>query len=468
MAMIAAVQPSESVKGIPVYLFSQVGQVVGSINDPVCSPCDCLLQGSLLDCARGDAQRALLLAALRMASLDGSSVVRLRCQCGIPHRINLWLRPGFPGDPLLCGVIQTSDASIGRFIEASPEPAHLILDPHGRVVDILDAAACLSLPQRVLDGDELVWRACAWIEGVADLPAALMDMHPSGSLAIRVVLSDPPGLAVDARINVIEIGAGARMHALTLTKQSLLTVEGLLDELAEVRQHNRALTLGLRRLGHDLRTPLNALMGYCQLVESRIRAGLQIPTDMLPIAGVASTQVKSILNQLIEVSERAQQPSGPLGDVNVGEVMTHAVALMPTLMARLSMHEPVRELRAIGQQSWVLEALLNLLSNADKHSVPGTLIGFSAHDDSDRQEVHFLVSNTSTCFLGDADLDKAMSGMRCPTTDAPGHGLGLANSAILARMMNGRLNHETSPLEGGHFEVRARLSIPKSSVGAAL
>jgi signal transduction histidine kinase len=219
----------------------------------------------------------------------------------------------------------------------------------------------------------------------------------------------------------------------------------LQDELSDMRN-------GMRRLGHDLRTPLNVILAYSQLLD-------QSPVKSESLLGfqerlrIASRQVFDVLDEMIAISDPGHRLASMTtrskwAPLCLQSTLQQALDLMSMqgLDYQLDASGPIGYIRA--PKSWVIEVFLNVLSNATKHGVKGKKV--RVRTETMRPKVSerlfcVIVENETPHFISDLDLACAASGHRLQTNPNTGHGLGISIISDLMRKLGGVMDIRSFP-----------------------
>lgn len=219
----------------------------------------------------------------------------------------------------------------------------------------------------------------------------------------------------------------------------------------------------LARLSHDLRSPVNTLLGYIGNLEDGVRGEMK-PEQLADVASMrrVATRLASLIEQQLQY---ANIQDGKLrlspADVPLSQAVAELhEAARPQLQAREIAFD--RSTCRTGACPGVVRAdplaltriLTNLLDNAIKFTPAGGCITVSCDADARTGRATVRVRDTGpgipaseieNVFKPYVQLDTAPPGAH------GGLGLGLANSRDLARAMNGELRAESTPGAGAVF-----------------
>jgi two-component system phosphate regulon sensor histidine kinase PhoR len=170
-----------------------------------------------------------------------------------------------------------------------------------------------------------------------------------------------------------------------------------LYNITSVRQLERLRAYLIRSLSHDLLNPLNTILGYVDLI--RIDQQQQTVPDERYTDGIlrAVQRMENLIREILEteklLSQGLSQPHKPIVTL---ELLTEALQSMQesieqkqqTLISDYPTDLP--EIRGVRGQ--LLNAMINLLHNANKYTLPGGTITVSARCEGGR--FRFWVSDT--------------------------------------------------------------------------
>ena len=247
-------------------------------------------------------------------------------------------------------------------------------------------------------------------------------------------------------------------------------IQSLWEAREAANSANRAKSEFLTAMSHELRTPLNAIGGYAELMEMGVR-------------GPVSTEQRRDLARIRASQQHLLSLIGAVLDLNriergrvAYEVVPIAVdpflhgleaLVLPQAEAkhqRLAYEPAPEDLVVCADREKLRQILLNLLSNALRHSPDGTSISLAAQRiQSDRVAIDVSdtgpgipVERQEAIFEPFVQLDRSL------TKTMEGVGLGLAISRDLARGMGGELTVASEPGKGARF----RLVLPAGSMDA--
>jgi signal transduction histidine kinase len=267
----------------------------------------------------------------------------------------------------------------------------------------------------------------------------------------------------------------------TFADQAVIAIENvrLFDEiqdksrqLAEASQHKSQF---LANMSHELRTPLNAIIGVTEMLredaEQEKQKVLFEPLDRVLGAG---RHLLALINDILDLSKiEAGRMELNLDTFALPPLIDEVVKTIEPLAAKNGNQIAVHCDAALGMmhadQIRLRQALLNLMSNANKFTEKGT-VTIAAHQgqENSRDWVTLSVADTGIGMTPE-QMDKLFQEFsQASSTTASkygGTGLGLVISRRFCQMMGGDITVESEPGKGSTFTIRLprMVATPKQS-----
>jgi GAF domain-containing protein len=270
--------------------------------------------------------------------------------------------------------------------------------------------------------------------------------------------------------------------ASTFADQAVIAIENvrLFDEiqdksrqLAEASQHKSQF---LANMSHELRTPLNAIIGVTEMLREDAEAAKQ---DLEPLDRVlgAGRHLLALINDILDLSKiEAGRMELQLDSFPLSPLIADVVNTIEPLAAKNANQVVVNCDGAIGtlhaDQMRLRQALLNLMSNANKFSERGTItVDARQGQENGRDWVTIAVADTGIGMTREqmGKLFQEFSQADASTTRKHGGtGLGLAISKRFCQMMGGDITVDSEPGKGSTFTIRLPriVEVPKEAVPA--
>ena len=244
-------------------------------------------------------------------------------------------------------------------------------------------------------------------------------------------------------------------------------------QLAEASQHKSQF---LANMSHELRTPLNAIIGVSEMLREDAEA-LKQDTEPLDRVLGAGRHLLALINDILDLSKiEAGRMELHLESFALAPLIDGVIKTIEPLAAKNGNQVAVHCDAAIGtmhaDQMRLRQALLNLMSNANKFTDRGTItIDARQGQENGRDWITFAVADTGIGMTAEqmGKLFQEFSQASSSTASKyGGTGLGLVISRRFCQMMGGDITVESEPGRGSTFTIRLPriVDAPKEVVAA--
>ena len=268
----------------------------------------------------------------------------------------------------------------------------------------------------------------------------------------------------------------------TFADQAVIAIENvrLFDEiqdksrqLAEASQHKSQF---LANMSHELRTPLNAIIGVSEMLREDAEA-LKQDTEPLDRVLGAGRHLLALINDILDLSKiEAGRMELHLESFALAPLIDDVIKTVEPLAAKNGNQVAVHCDAEIGtmhaDEMRLRQALLNLMSNANKFTDRGTItIDAGQQQENGRDWITLAVTDTGIGMTAEQMGKLFQEFSQASSTTASkygGTGLGLVISRRFCQMMGGDITVESEPGRGSTFTIRLPriVDAPKEVVAA--
>ncbi len=221
----------------------------------------------------------------------------------------------------------------------------------------------------------------------------------------------------------------------------------------------------LARTSHELRSPLNGLIGAQQLILEDLCESPEEEREFLAQANESALKLVKLLDEVINVS-KAEYGTGQLElqSVSVHEVfsnvfsLTHLFAENRNLRFQLVFPEP--DLDVLADRKSLEQVLTSLISSAIATMQEGTL-KLSAQSDPSFVYIDLEDERPIAVWREAIDLLKQEAP---PNLEPPSLGFSLLLNQSLMELMNGRLEFVKMPIGSDETVTQVRCALPRNAV----
>ncbi len=245
----------------------------------------------------------------------------------------------------------------------------------------------------------------------------------------------------------------------------------LQDALMQAQHANQAKTTFLSNMSHDIRTPMNAIIGFTTIAVSHIDNKAQVQ-DCLQKVLSSSNHLLSLINDILDMS---RIESGKVQikeqECNISELMHNLVNIIqPQVKAKqLELFIDTFEVNnedVIADPLKLNQIFINLLSNAVKYTPAGGTVTFRIIQKTTYRHGYgdyiFIVKDNGIG-MSPEFVKHVFEPFERETTvtqsGIQGTGLGMAITKNIVEMMNGTIRAESEPGKGSTFTVEFSLKL---------
>lgn len=381
---------------------------------------------------------------------------------------------------------RTAQGDLQAVLDAATEVAIIATDTEGRVT-VFNIGA-----QRMLQ------RSAASVVG----RLTPLDWHDTHELQAREgelrrkygkVLEPFEVLAIEARHGGYEIRdwtylrADGQRLSVSLAVTSLRSAEGdlkgFLGVAVDVTERRRAAELELSRrsaelanqaksdflsrVSHELRSPLNAMLGFAQLIDID-RADPPSPVQRERVRQIqrAGWHLVQLIDDVLDLSRiESGQLRVSIGHVELAGVIEHALDLSHAELERAGIvpeliwsggaaGTTVLPVQVLADETRLTQVLVNLLGNAAKYNRPGGTITLDCALDDDAVTLQVRDSGRGMSAEQRARLFQPFDRLGMESSGIEGTGIGLVITRRLLELMSGSIEVRSEPGVGSTFTVR--------------
>ena len=273
----------------------------------------------------------------------------------------------------------------------------------------------------------------------------------------------------EKRNNEIQIQA---LREMQVANKKLKKAKDIATEALQTAENaNKAKTDFLSNMSHDIRTPMNAIIGMTSLI--RHDAGNKAKViEYVDKIDISSQHLLGIINDILDMSKiEAGKTVFKYTDFSMPDLIEELNTIFQPQIAErnqtlMVIKENIRHEWVNGDQVHLMQIFSNLLSNAVKYTQEGGKIQFLVEECETKSSVYakyrFLVSDNGMGMSADFKetiFDPFTRAEGSVTNKIQGTGLGMAITRNLVEAMGGTIDVESELGQGSCFEVLIDLRI---------
>jgi len=249
--------------------------------------------------------------------------------------------------------------------------------------------------------------------------------------------------------------------------------QALENALEVAKSANAAKSNFLANISHDIRTPMNAIIGFAALLERNVELPDKAREYTRKIA-FSGRHLLGLINDILDMSKiESGQTTLHITEFNPEELLEEICTIV---IPQAGAKDQTFELKTgdklpkklLGDRTRLSQILLNLLSNAIKYTQPEGTICLSAEgmESAIRRHVHlrFVVADNGYG-MSDNFVKTIFEPFSRESTESTreiqGTGLGMAITKNIVDLMGGTIFVESAPGQGSTFTVNLELQVPE-------
>ncbi|MCM1194854.1 MAG: response regulator [Firmicutes bacterium] len=247
--------------------------------------------------------------------------------------------------------------------------------------------------------------------------------------------------------------------------------QALKEALLQAQRANKAKTTFLSNMSHDIRTPMNAIIGFTTIAASHIDNKTQV-RECLQKVLASGNHLLSLINDILDMS-RIESGKVQLREqeCNIPELMHNLVNIIqPQVKAKqlelfINIYDIVNE-DVIADSLKLSQVFVNLLSNAVKYTPAGGTVSFSIRQKTTFHhgygDYEFTIKDNGIGMSPDfvehifEPFEREASTTK---TGIQGTGLGMAITKNIIDMMGGAITVQSEKNKGSEFRVALSLKL---------
>ena len=247
----------------------------------------------------------------------------------------------------------------------------------------------------------------------------------------------------------------------------------LADAVHTAENANRAKTIFLNNMSHDIRTPMNAIMGFTDIA-MKYNPKPEVENCLQKIRE-SSEHLLTLINDVLDISriESGKIKFAPIG-VDIVEVADTVLSIMYGFLSNRNItfhtHLAIPETRyVLADAVRIREVLVNILGNAVKFTGDGGSITFTSDylpgADDRHMIVRYRVTDTGVGMTKEFlkhIFDEFSQEESSARTHYKGSGLGMAISKRYVDLMGGNISVESEKGKGSTFTVELPLELTEA------
>jgi len=241
-----------------------------------------------------------------------------------------------------------------------------------------------------------------------------------------------------------------------ITKQKK-TEERLISAKTEAEQANKAKSDFLSSMSHEFRTPLTAILGFAQLLDSDEKTPLsQGQKQSMGYILSSGQHLLSLVNDLLELSAiESENIKLTIEPVHLTDVINDSVTLLAPLAEKANIKIHVLsgfDTKVKAEHTKLKQIIFNLVSNAIKYNHSGGSVSLDwQQTDNDTVRISIIDTGIGISGANQKKIFGSFNRLGKENSSIEGTGIGLVLTKKLIEMMGGQIGFESIENKGSTF-----------------
>ncbi len=252
--------------------------------------------------------------------------------------------------------------------------------------------------------------------------------------------------------------AAPRIASALAQREKEKAEQAMREARLEAERANRAKSEFLSRMSHEFKTPLNAILGFANLIKFESGRDYDPRLDKILFAG---QHMLGLINESLDVVRvERNEIALDIQPVEIATAIAECIAMLQPDAEKnqVKLRSSIDDLTFDTDGQRIRQVLLNLISNAIKYNREHGEVAISARA-TDASRVEIVVED-SGIGMSEAELKKLFRpftrfGER--QVEVEGHGIGMMISRQLIQAMGGQIDVTSQPGEG----TRVAITLPR-------
>ena len=234
----------------------------------------------------------------------------------------------------------------------------------------------------------------------------------------------------------------------------------------------------LANMSHDIRTPMNAIIGYTNIANTHIHDPQKV-RESLDKIGSSSHFLLSLINDILDISKiESGKMQLKYSDCDLGEIFRRIEDITALQARNKSLnitydHSRIVHYQISADELRLEQVMINIISNAIKYTPSGKDVNLIAEEEPLPDKTHnryrFIIRDTGVG-ISEEYLPHIFESFTreesTRTNRVQGTGLGLAITARIVELMGGTISVDSKLGEGSQFTVTVDLESSEESQSA--
>lgn len=247
----------------------------------------------------------------------------------------------------------------------------------------------------------------------------------------------------------------------------------ILEALEKVQRANKVKSEFLSHMSHDIRTPINGILGMLEIIEKN-QDNMEKQRDCRKKIRVAAEHLLSLINDVLQISKLESGESSFVEEsFDLKDILENCMTILSPKAEEIGIYLELKEMdfkhkRVNGSPLHLRQILINIIGNAIKYNQPNGKVYIQAHEISSNEDIaeyQFIIEDTGIGMSEEFQkhiFEPFTQENQNARTTYNGTGLGMSITKKLVDKMNGTIEVESQLNKGSRFNIILPIQIDKN------
>lgn len=248
----------------------------------------------------------------------------------------------------------------------------------------------------------------------------------------------------------------------------------ILEALEKVQRANKVKSEFLSHMSHDIRTPINGILGMLEIIEKN-QNNMEKQKDCRRKIRVAAEHLLSLINDVLQISKLESEESSFVEEsFDLKDILDNCMSILSPKAEEAGIYLDLKKIgirhqRLIGSPLHLRQILINIIGNAIKYNQSNGQVYIQVQELSSNEniaEYQFIIEDTGIGMSKEFQehiFEPFMQENQDARTNYKGTGLGMAITKRLVDQMNGTIEVKSQIGKGSTFKVNLPIQIDNNS-----
>lgn len=247
--------------------------------------------------------------------------------------------------------------------------------------------------------------------------------------------------------------------------KSIMVSNDLVEAKNSADVANQAKSKFLSSMSHEFKTPLNAILGFAQLLKMGDDTLDKEQHENVDFILMSGQHLLNLVNDILELSKiEANIINLTIEDVSINEIVNECISLVQESAQnqQISLNNTIKDEDAtfivLADRTKLMQAILNLITNAIKYNHEKGFVDLSCYKNNDKLRIEITNTGNGISQENQEKIFTPFERLGYENTEVEGTGIGLVVTKQIVEAMKGQLGFTSRETKSTTFWIEIPLA----------